>query len=58
MAHQAEYAGQWVLLEADRLIASGDDPLPFKEIVRAQGIETPFIVHIRKDTGPFTGGWL
>ena len=50
--HQAEYAGQWVLLDGDRLIAHGDDPLCFKPIVRAEGIETPFIVHVPKETGP------
>ena len=57
-AHQEEYAGQWVLLDGDRLIASGDDPLPFKEIARAEGIETPFIVHMPKETGPSMAGWL
>ena len=56
--HQAEYAGQWVLLDGNRLIAHGDDPLSFKPIVRAERIETPFIVRVPKETGPSMGGWL
>jgi hypothetical protein len=40
------------------LVASGDDPLPFKEIARAEGIDRPFVVHMRKETGPSMGGWL
>ena len=56
--HHGEYAGQWVLLDGDRLITHGDDPLCFKPIVRAEGIETPFIVRIPKETGPSMGGWL
>ena len=56
--HEEEYAGQWVFLDGDRLLAHGSDPLRFKEIARAEGIDTPFIVHLRKEAGPFTGGWL
>jgi hypothetical protein len=64
--HEDEYAGQWVALDGDRLIAHGEDPIPFKEIARAEGverpfivhIERPFIVHIQEETGPFLGGWL
>lgn len=56
--HESEYAGQWVALDGDRLIAHGDDPMAFKEKVQAEGVEIPFIVHIRKETGPFMGGWL
>jgi len=57
-AHEEEYAGQWVALDGDRLIAQGDDPIPFKEVARAEGIERPLIVHLRKEFGPFMGGWL
>jgi hypothetical protein len=57
-AHEDEYDGEWVLLEGDRLLAHGDDPLPFREIAKAEGIEIPFIIHIRKETGPSMGGWL
>lgn len=57
-AHWREYAGEWVLLDGDRLIAHGDDPLPFKELCRSEGIEVPFLVHLPKDDTPFTGGWM
>ena len=56
--HQEEYAGQWVALDGDRLIAHGDDPMLFKEKVRAAGIDRPLLMHIPKETGPFMGGWL
>ena len=56
--HREEYAGQWVALDGDRLIAYGDDPLSFKEKVRSEGIDRPFIVHIPKETGPSMGGWM
>ncbi|HXU35982.1 MAG TPA: DUF5678 domain-containing protein [Blastocatellia bacterium] len=57
-AHEEEYAGQWVLLEGERLVAHGDDPLSFREIARAERIEVPFIVHCRTWFGPAMGGWL
>lgn len=57
-ANEEEYAGEWVFLDGDRLVAHGDDPLRFREIACAEGIEVPFIVHVRKDRGPSMGGWL
>ena len=55
--HWREYAGEWVALDGDRLIAHGDDPLPFKEKCRQEEIERPFVVHLEKDDEPFIGGW-
>jgi len=57
-AHEEEYAGQWVFLDGDRLVAHADDPVRFREIATAEGIDVPFIVHARKERGPFMGGWL
>jgi Family of unknown function (DUF5678) len=57
-AHQEEYAGQWVVLDGDRLIGHGDDPLPIVEKARQEGIDRPLIMHLRKETGPFMGAWL
>ncbi|MEK6301951.1 MAG: DUF5678 domain-containing protein [Acidobacteriota bacterium] len=54
--HWREYAGEWVLLDEDRLIAHGDDPLPFREKARAEGINI-YLVHLPKNDAPFTGGW-
>lgn len=56
--HEEAYAGQWVALDGNRLIAHGSDPLAFKEKVRSEGVARPFIVHIPKETGPSMGGWL
>lgn len=56
--HEREYAGQWVLLWGDRLIAHGDELLPLREKARAEGIDRPLVVHCRTWFGPVTGGWL
>ncbi|MEW6211950.1 MAG: DUF5678 domain-containing protein [Acidobacteriota bacterium] len=53
--HWREYPDQWVALDGDRLIAHGDDPIPFKEIARAQGAERPLIAHLQKDDGSIYG---
>lgn len=56
--HEEEYAGQWVFLDGDRLVAHADDPVRFREIATAEGIDVPFNVHAIKERGPFIGGWL
>jgi len=40
--NRSRYAGQWVALDGDRLIACGNDPLVFKEKARSEGVERPF----------------
>ena len=45
--HEQEYAGQWVLLCGDRLIAHGDDVIPLRDRALAEGIDVPFVVHCR-----------
>lgn len=57
-AHREDYAGQWVVLEGERLLGNGDDPRPIVDQARAEGIECPFVVHIRAETGPVMGAWL
>jgi hypothetical protein len=57
-AHRREYAGQWVVLEGERLIGHGDDPRPIVAEARAEGIDCPFVVHIRAESGPVIGAWL
>jgi hypothetical protein len=56
--HEREYAGQWVVLDGNRLIGHGDDPRPIVAKARAEGIERPMVVHVRKEFGPSMGGWL
>jgi hypothetical protein len=56
--HEQEYAGQWVLLWGDRLVAHGDDLLPLRDKALAEGIDRPLVVHCRTWFGPVMGGWL
>jgi hypothetical protein len=52
------YVGKWIVLDEDRLIGAGDDPRPFVEEARKNGVEVPFVKFIEDDFEPFTGGWL
>jgi len=56
--NRAGYADQWVAIEDDRLVAAGTDPLKVFAAAKAEGIPTPFIVHILPDDPlPFVPGW-
>jgi hypothetical protein len=57
-AHRHEYIGQWVVLDGDRLVGAGDDPRPFFEQARAEGVTIPFVEFIKDNSEPFMGGWL
>ena len=39
--HQAEYAGQWVAIEGDELIAHGDDLIKVSTEAKDKGISNP-----------------
>ncbi len=52
------YVGKWVVLNGDKLIGAGEDPIPFVEDARKEGIKVPFMKFIEDDSKPFTGGWL
>jgi hypothetical protein len=57
--HSADYAGQWVVLDGDRLIASGREAKPLLEEARRLGIETPFLTLVQSDPdAPSWGGWV
>lgn len=56
--NQNNYIGKWVVLDGDKLIGAGDDPKPFVEEARANGVKVPFVQFIEDDSIPFTGGWL
>ena len=55
--HRAEYLGQWVALEGDRLISHGPDVLLVDAAARAAGIASPFLEQVREAEKPFCGGW-
>lgn len=54
--HKEEYDGQYVVLEGDRLIASGTDSKTVYNEARSKGFKSPFLVRIKAERLPF-GGW-
>ena len=57
--HRAQYLGQWVVLDGDRLITHGLDGKQVYEQAKAAGIAVPFIEHVtEEEKSPFCGGWL
>jgi uncharacterized protein DUF5678 len=40
------YSGQWVVLEGDRVVAHGYDPVGLIAEARAQGIEVPYVFRV------------
>lgn len=56
--NQDKYIGKWVVLDGDKFVGAGDDPKPFVEEARANGVKVPFVQFIEDDSIPFTGGWL
>src|SRR5947207_15877558 len=44
--NRAKYPDLWVAIEGDRLIAADPDGLVVYNAAKAEGIETPFVVHI------------
>ena len=56
--NRAAYADQWVGVEGDRLVAANEDPLKVFSAAKAEGIATPFVVHVLpEDPLPFVPGW-
>jgi len=56
--NRRKYLGQWIVLDGDKLIGAGENPQPFVEKARADGVKIPFVKYIEDNTEPFTGGWL
>ncbi len=56
-AHRAEYLGQWVALEGDRLISHGPNALQVDAAARAAGIAVPFVVRIVEEPKFYYSGW-
>ena len=57
--NRAAYAGQYVSVERDRLIAADKDGLKVYNAAKAEGIESPFLVWVEPyDPRPFFPGCL
>lgn len=55
--HRDEYLGQWVALEGERLLASGEDARVVYSAARAVGVRAPYVMRVEaRDELPF-GGW-
>lgn len=55
--HRSEYAGEWVALDGDRLLAHGPDPRQVYLAARAAGAEIPSLMRVPDESiAPF-GGW-
>ena len=55
--HRDEYLGQWVALDGERLLASGDDARTVYQAARAAGVHIPYVMRVEpRDELPF-GGW-
>ena len=57
--NRQKYLGQWVALDADRLIASGPTAQEVYAKSKAEGVEIPFVELVSEESpAPFSGGWL
>jgi Family of unknown function (DUF5678) len=56
--HRQTYIGQWIVLDGDRLVGHGKDPVPIVAQARAEGVRIPFVEFIRDESEPFCGGWM
>ena len=56
--NRSAYADQWVAVEGDCLIAADVDARTVFAAAKAEGLESPFVVHILpEDPLPFAPGW-
>ena len=54
--HRDEYANQWVALDGDRLIASGDDLKKVAQMARELGVPDALMIRVEpSDALPFAG---
>ena len=56
--HQAAYAGQWVALDAERLLSHGKDARQVYAEAHAAGVAVPFVAYIETPDECQWGGWL
>jgi hypothetical protein len=46
------YAGQWLVLEGEEIVAHGDDPAPLVARAREHGIRSPYVFYVEPPRGP------
>jgi Family of unknown function (DUF5678) len=53
------FAGQWVVLEGEQIVAHGKDPQQVVGDARAKGVQVPYIFYVGKptDASPVTLEW-
>jgi predicted DNA-binding antitoxin AbrB/MazE fold protein len=51
------YAGEWVALDGNRLIAHGNELATVREAARAAGVERPLLSHLPPEEELPFGGW-
>jgi hypothetical protein len=55
--NRGDFADKWVAVEGDRLVAADVDAQKVFDAAKAEGIESPFVVHIPREDLPFVAGW-
>lgn len=40
------FAGQWVVLEGEEIVAHGKDPVRLVELAREKGVEVPYVFYV------------
>lgn len=53
-----KYSGKWVVLDGEKLIGAGDEPISLVEKARKKGVKIPFVYLVNGNSEPFMGGWL
>ncbi|MCC6362611.1 MAG: hypothetical protein IT165_03755 [Bryobacterales bacterium] len=54
--HEKDYAGQWVALDGQRLVACGTEGKEVFQRAKEAGVQSPFLVFVEEGSQPF-GGW-
>lgn len=55
--HEAQYAGQWVALDGDRLLNHGTDARKVFAEAHAAGVDVPFMAYAESPDELWVGGW-
>ncbi len=42
------YAGQWLVVEGEQIVAHGEDPARLVKLARAQGVRIPYVFYVEK----------